>query len=177
MTDADSSVMRRFFAGLTEYTFTARMGVADPPLLDYLTGLLTRFVRQDTIGRFRDLAGRRLHEVVDMLTEAEQRVGEARREIHRHIGDVTLFWSGVYPEALRRLRAPEQKDHLIDYAAQGKRAYHIAASIEADTDDAPAELLERLSAQFDLCRYGLHQVRREWERRDDGPSTRPFLIN
>ena len=28
----------------------------------------------------------------------------ARREVHRHIGDFTLFWTGVYPEALREMQ-------------------------------------------------------------------------
>src|SRR5689334_21436214 len=43
------SVLYRFFSGLAEYTFEARLGVADPPLVDYIALLLTRFVHCDTI--------------------------------------------------------------------------------------------------------------------------------
>ena len=89
----------RFFAGLTEYAFETRLGVADTQLIDYLTDLLARFVRYDALLSLRNLTGRRLDEVADMLMEAEARVGDARRQAHRHIGDFTLFWTGVYPES------------------------------------------------------------------------------
>jgi len=35
--------IRRFFTGLTEYTFEGRLGVADPPLIDYIAEMLVRF--------------------------------------------------------------------------------------------------------------------------------------
>ncbi|MCH8924028.1 MAG: hypothetical protein IIA67_12870, partial [Planctomycetes bacterium] len=94
------NALHRFFAGLSEQTFEVRLGVVDPPLVDYISQLLTRFVHTNMIYRIRDLAGRRLLEIAEMLAEAEARVGVARREAHRHVGDFILFWSGVYPEAL-----------------------------------------------------------------------------
>ena len=167
----------RYFAGVCEYIFESRLGVADPPLVDYLSNLMMRFVRLDTVQRVRNLSGRPVVEVADMLAEAENRVGLARRDVHRHIGDVTLFWTGVYPESLPRLRSVEKKDYFVDYCAQGKRAYYIASTIETDRqEDTTGDLLERLSAQFELCAYGLGEVRREWERRDD-EETRGLLIS
>jgi hypothetical protein len=38
-------------------------------------------------------------------------------------------------------------------------------------------VLERLGRQFDLCAYGLREVRREWERRDDAEFSGPMLID
>ena len=36
-----------------------------------------------------------------MVAEAEAAAdADRRRECHRHVGDYTLFWTGVYPEAL-----------------------------------------------------------------------------
>ena len=59
-------------------------------------------------------------------------------------------------------------DRFHDYCSHGKQAYLIASSIETDNDqDAPNEVLERLGQQFEMCAYGLREVRREWERRDD----------
>ncbi len=162
-----SSALWRYFAGLAEYVFQAELGVADPPLVDYVSGLLMRFVRSDAMHRVRNPTGQPLTEVTEMLVEANARIGNARRDVHRHIGDFTLFWAGVYPEMLRAKQASASKDHFIDYCSQGKRAYLIASSIETDDDDAaPAEILERLSFDFDLCAYGLREIRREWERRD-----------
>lgn len=173
----DSEPLRRYFAGLTENTFHVQLGVVDPPLIDYLSDLLARFVRSDAIYRIRNLVGQPVQQVAEMLCEAEQRVGEARRDVHQHVGDFTLFWTGVFPEMLRRMQDRHTSDHLLDYCVQGKRAYWIASTIAADPEGAPAEILERLSRNFELCAYGLREVRREWESRPDGPPTRPFLIN
>jgi hypothetical protein len=160
--------LRRFFAGVTEYAFGARLGVVDPPLVDYLSTLLVRFVRSDEIYSVRSPTGRRLDQVSDMLQEAQFRQGEARRQIHRHIGDYTLFWLGVYPEVVERMRTG-RKDALIDYHQQGKRAYYIASTIPVEQESAPTDVLQRLSDQFDLCVYGLSEVRRQWEQTDNPP--------
>ena len=52
--------LRRLFAGLTEQTFLTTLGLADPPLTDYLSLMLSRFIHVDAIFRLRDAAGRRL---------------------------------------------------------------------------------------------------------------------
>jgi len=178
MHPAPGSPLRRFFAGLAEYTFQSQLGVADPPLVDYISDLLTRFTRCETMYRVRDPKGHSLTEVAELMVEADQRLGQSRREVHRHIGDFTLFWIGVYPEAVAKRSQHASKDCLIDYASQGKKAYRIASRLEGDADrSAPSELLERLSDRFELCAYGLREVRREWERRDgDAPPKRPVIL-
>src|SRR5262245_60655782 len=109
--------LRRLFAGITEHAFQSRLGVADPPLVDYLSGLLTRFLHVNDIYRLRDAHGKTLEQVADMMMEAEAMPpeGRTRREVCRHIGDFTLFWTGVYPERLERLRSRPCKDQFIDY--------------------------------------------------------------
>ena len=151
------------FAGITEQTFQAELGIADPPLIDYLSGLLLRFIRYDAIFRLRDIVGRRLEDVAGMMWEAEQRQGPPRREVYRHIGDFTLFWTGVYPEALDRLRKAGTRDSLLDFTQQGKRSYRIAGEYDDDPFTAEAAVLRRLSDEFELCSVGLRKVRDEWE--------------
>jgi hypothetical protein len=101
-----------------------------------------------------------------MVAEAAEMPAEGRttREVHRHIGDFALFWTGVYPEMLSRLRSPACKDFFVDYCAQGKRSYFIASTFEDDPYREEALVLRRLSDEFELCAYGLREVRREWER-------------
>ncbi len=165
--------LRRLFAGLTEQTLMATLGVGDPPLVDYLSTLLSRFVHMDAVFRLKDSQGRQLGEVADMLLEAEALPpgGRTRREYHRQIGDFTLFWTGVYPEALKRLRSALTKDQFIDYCEQGKRSYYIASTFAEDPYREEAPVLRRLSEEFEVFAFGLNQVRREWERaRGQGPS-------
>jgi hypothetical protein len=167
-------ILRRFFTGLTEYAFHARLGVADPPLVDYLAELLVRFVHADQLYPVRSVRGQRLMQVADMLAEAQHREGPARQQVHRHIGDFTLFWTGVYPEVVDGMRRGG-KDALIDYQQQGKRAYWIASTIPVEEKNAPPAVLKRLSEQFDLCVYGLGEVRRQWEQ-NAGDADAPLLL-
>jgi hypothetical protein len=159
--------LRRYFSGLAEHTFVTDLGVADPPLIDYLSLMLSRFVHVDVIHRLKVSSGKQLTEVADMLLEAEALppAGRTSREVHRHIGDYTLFWTGLFPEALQRLRSVLRKDHFIDYCEQGKRSYYIASTYEDEPFREEAAVLRRLSERFEMCAFGLSQLRKEWERR------------
>lgn len=160
------STIERFFSGLSEYIFQSKLGVVDVQLVDYVSDMLLRFVRVDSLHRVRRPNGRPATEVFQMMMEAEQRIGLARREVHRHIGDFTLFWTGMYPESLRRMKPCDSPDGFLDYCRQGKRAYAIAAEIEGGEDRPSSDLLCQLSDQFEMCAYGLREVRREWEQGD-----------
>ncbi|MDA0285538.1 MAG: hypothetical protein O3B86_19515 [Planctomycetota bacterium] len=162
VTSEDS--LRRLFSALTEHTFQVDLGVADPVLTDYLVEMLVRFTRSAEMYRFRDVEGRPLVEVVDMVSEARQRESKPQRELHRHIGDYTLFWSGVFPEALHQLQAVDNKDHLIDYEQQGRESYFIASKFKDDPYGEEAPILRRLSQDFDLVRFGLNRIRQDWDR-------------
>jgi hypothetical protein len=150
--------------------------MCDPQLADYLTDLLTTFVHMDDFYPFRDAAGQRLEDLAAMLTEAQFQEPLSRldreRIIHRHIGDFALFWTGLFPEGVRKLQRVGTGDRLGDYLQQGKRSYAIASELTDADDQPPAGVLRRLSERFEFCMYGLHLCRKEWvtlaERR---PST------
>ena len=125
--------LRRYFSGLAEYAFNTRLGLADPPLVEYLSQLLSRFLRTDTIYSVRNLSGRRLDAVADMLAEANARIGEAKRQVHRHIGDFTLFWTGVYPEVLAHMKRGPRKDSFSTIASKASEPITSPARSPAPT--------------------------------------------
>lgn len=155
--------IQQYFSGLAENTFLTELGIVDPPLVDYLSDLLVRFVRSDVVHRLRSLSGKPVLTVTEMAAEASQRFGDAKREVHRHIGDFTLFWAGVYPEALRQSEHENASPQFENYCHQGKLSYQIAATIECEQPKPAPDVLLRLSDCFDLCAYGLREVRRQWE--------------
>lgn len=157
--------LRRLFAGYAEHTFQSTFGLADPPLIDYLSGLLCRFLHSDVIHRIKDADGRPLEQVAEMCAEvADLPASRTRREMYRHIGDFALFWTGVYPEALRKLKAIDRLDYFVDYCQQGKRSYAKAGEFDSEPYRDESAVLLRLADEFELCAYGLREMRREWER-------------
>jgi len=170
--------LRRMFAGITEHAFVASLGVADPPLVDYVTDLLARFVHIDSIFRLRDAEGNRLDDLVSMAMEAEglPATGRTRREYHRHIGDFALYWSGLFPEAVSRFKFIRVKDQIVNFTRLGKRAYRAASDLDPETDGEQPQLFRRLSDEFELCALGLHEVRKDWQQMASVPPSSGRLI-
>lgn len=158
---SESHPLLRLFRGMTESTFMSELGIGDPRLVGYVANLLARFVPSQSIWRLSDPQGKRMTQVTAMVAEAESAQDTSRRcEYHQHVGDYTLFWTGVYPEALTWLQGRGSPDSLIDYQQQGKRSYLVASTLSDDQ----AAVLRRLSDEFELCAFGLSRVRREWEK-------------
>ena len=147
----------RFFRGLAEHAFHGRLGVVDPPLVDYVSDLLVRFIRNDPAGARTAPRGeeRPGDVVVRMLAVVHDRPAGQAADDYRRIGDYTLFWSGVYPEAVRR-------GQPVDFRVTGKRAYRIASVLEPEGAAVERRLLARLSEEYDVCVAGLAEVRRAW---------------
>lgn len=161
--------LRRWLSGLVESSFNVEIGICDPSLADYLVDLLTEFIHMERITMLAD--GRRIEDLTAMLGEAEWKAEagasrEHRLTLYRHIGDYALFWTGLYPEQLRRLRRRQSRDALLSFFAQGKRSYAIASDLSTDRTAPPASVLRRLSDQFEHCAYGLGLVRKSWEQSD-----------
>ena len=154
-----------FFAGMSEHVFQTRLGIADPPLVDYITNMLMRFVRLDHPQRVLHRRGSELHDLSHMLWEAEQHTTDQdRRSMHRLIGDMALFWTGIFPESLEPTPATGHPGKFNDYCSQGKRAYLVASQLQArKTEDPPGDVLQRIAEQFELCAAGLHAIRQEWK--------------
>ena len=155
--------LRRMFGALVERAFIQTLGVYESSVADYLADILADFAHMKQVHKIKDLQGRPLDEVADMLVHADIRLQAAsfnrEREVHKHIGDFTLFWAGIYPESLPRMQAQSRRDHLLDYVQQGKNSYAIAASHDYGEYRREAPVLKKLSDEFELCLFGLHSVR------------------
>ena len=164
--------LRSLFHGLVTRTFRDTVGLTESGVNAYLGDMLARFAHRDNLYRVRSLQGRALEEVAEMLMEADPTAEggsfDRERAVHRHIGDFTLFWAGLYPEALRRMREQGRADSLIDYVRQGKHSYYVVSTFRHGPFAEDAPLFQQLSEGFELCLYGLSLVRRDWERLSAG---------
>ena len=154
----DKESLKNTFAASVEYAFITELGIADIEIIDYMTNMLVRFVRIDAIFSVKNVAGKTLYEIADMIVSAEHTNRVNRHAIHNHIGDFTLFWVGMYPDKLRKMK-PTSKDYLLDYSTNGSKSYHIASTKD---DSLKSQTLHRISENFELCSAGLQIASQEW---------------
>ncbi len=173
---SDQHPLRMFFAILTEKNFYEQLGWVDHGVIRYVADLLADFSDADRVYRFHDRDGRRCTLVSEMLRDAEMgSSGVPEREVHRQIGDFTLFMMGLFPEHLARLKTRilvSGGDFLLDYVKVGKRSYRIVSELpEAAGEDGPEEapLFRKLSDHFELCVAGLGCIREDLRREPDTP--------
>jgi len=89
---------------------------------------------------------------------------DREREVRKHIGDFTLFFTGFFPEYVASLpRRGLRLDAFIDYLQAGKESYRIVSFFDQFEYRAEAPLYRRLSDQFETCVYGLNLVKRDLE--------------
>jgi hypothetical protein len=162
------------FASLTEQNFARQLGWPDIEVIGYVTDVLADFVHVDRLYKIRNAQGRRVEEVAEMLAEGDllhraQSV-EREREVHRHVGDYTLFMAGVFPECLQRIKTSKvmaSPDALLDFIQVGKRSYRIVSEFTYGAFAPVAPLFRKLSENFELCVYGLGYVRADLDRLRD----------
>ena len=154
--------MRAFFDRALRASFHD-LALGNDPASPYLAELLTRFARTENLYP-RGVTLPRLETVVDMLLETETVWEDPKhfRPEHevtasRHIGDFTLFMTGIFRERVERTAS------IGYYVSQGKRAYrfvweHDRASSRPAADTAP--LYRRLADGFERYAGALDYTRR-----------------
>jgi hypothetical protein len=147
--------IRLLFQQLTKRGM-GQLNLHDSETIQYVTNLLTEFVHIENMFRIRDDGGRRVQYLFDMLTRASSELSpNRRRDYYRHVGDLTLFNLGLFPESLtsgHRTLSPNY------YAETGRRSYTIVAEMEAHSSHA-ATVYRKLSEQFEQCVVGLNWVK------------------
>jgi hypothetical protein len=163
--------LRKLFGVLTERSFSERLGWYDAGVVSYVSSLLVDFTQADHLYKIRTQTGRRLEEVGEMLLEADLLLNagsfEREREVHRHIGDFTLFMAGLFPEYLRRIKSRKlihHPDFLIDYMKVGKKSYHNVSEFDYGSYRDSVLIFRKLSENFELCIVAVGMVREGLEK-------------
>jgi hypothetical protein len=169
--------LKQLFGRLTERNFSEALGWPNFEVTDYVANLLLEFIHTDQLSRIANHKGEPVETVVELLYEAEDHSQHSSTEkecdIHRHIGDLTLFLAGVFPEYCRRIKCSgliHHKDFLVDYVKAGKRSYSIVATHQDPQAKNPPSLFQTLSTNFELCVAGLGFVRLDLDRFQDSPT-------
>jgi hypothetical protein len=169
--------LKRFFEGPVRRSLDD-LWLGGEPVADYLAGLLARFARTDQLYALRDAAGQRLETVVEMLLEVQRAWAFddpgsdpfRERELRQHIGDYTLFMTGLFREHVERRASAGL------YVREGKRAYQVVADFERSALKPNARLFAALAARFEGYAGALQYMKRVYLRPADAPlALRPRL--
>ena len=160
--------LRRLFAELLDRNLV-RAGVDDPRIAVYIAGVLADFVHTDNLYRIRNARGKRLEDVGEMLIESnpllDGRSFIYERQVRKHVGDFTLFLTGLFPEYVARLpRSTMRMDALLDYLNAGKESYRVVSAFNQFEFRDEAQLFRKLSDGFEMCVFGLSMVREDLAR-------------
>jgi hypothetical protein len=162
----ESNVLQQFFNLLVERNYD-EVGVRQPEVHHYVANLLTEFCHADNLFKIKNGDGRRLEDVGEMLLESDPIHGPApsfdrERQVRKHIGDYTLFFTGMFPESLNRIRLRRQRmEGFIDFVKAGKESYYIVSRFEHFEYARVAPLFRCMSEEFERLVYGLNQVKNE----------------
>jgi hypothetical protein len=147
--------LRLLFQQLTERGM-GQLNLHDPETIQYITNLLTEFVHFENMYRIKDETGRCVQYLFDMLTQAAGEMSpDRRRDYYKHVGDLTLFNLGLFPESLTYGRRTVSPDY---YAEAGRRSYTIVAEMESYSQSRTT-VFRKLSEQFERCVVGLNWVK------------------
>ena len=151
--------LRRLFTELV-----ARELGSDVEIASYVANVLVDFTHVDRLYRIRNARGKRLEDVGEMLIASNPLLAAAsfdrEREVRKHIGDYTLFLTGLFPEYVASLpRRGIRLDSVVDYVKAGKESYRVVAAFDQFEYRHAAPVFRRLSAEFEYCVYGLNQVK------------------
>jgi hypothetical protein len=155
-----------FFEELIARSFKQRLGLVDSEITMYVSDLLTQFNRTENLYRIRNSQGKPLEEVGEMLLASnplwEAASFDREREVRKHIGDFTLFFAGLFPEALNRWRLRRMRfDSMLDYVRAGKESYYIVSEFNQFEYRSMSPFFKKMSDHFETCVFGLNLVKQE----------------
>jgi hypothetical protein len=174
----ESGLLPRFFDRVTRQTFSD-LALDDPAAAGYLAVLLTRFARADALHAVQASAARRLESVMDSLLAIQRAwdvstpefAPEEEPRLRRHIGDYTLFMTGIFRDHVERMAIVGYYEH------EGRRAYRFVAETARASGKPEAPLFRRLSERFEQYAGALGYARKVYFRTEpgsDGWSGDPF---
>jgi len=163
----ESHPLQKFFLELVGRHYAEQIGIRDPQIVGYVAHLLAEFCDAEQLFKIRDAAGKALTDVGRMLVESNPVFGPApsfdrERQVRKHIGDYTLFFTGMYPESINHFRLRRQQvENFVDWMKAGKESYYIVSKFEYFEYAKVAPLFANLSRNFEQCVYGLNLVKNE----------------
>jgi hypothetical protein len=161
--------LRVFFGKLVRMSFYDLGKEKDIQAASYITEMLAEFVRAERLFKIRDAEGKSLESVVDMLLETQnvsKENSDSERETRKHIGDFTLFMTGIFRDYMAR------RSYLRYYMNEGTKSYFLVSRFDLQAGKGDPIMFSQLSHGFEFYSGALDYMKKVYFR--TGASGEPF---
>ncbi len=163
----ESHLLREFFLDLVARHYSETVVLRDVEVSHYVANMLTEFCEDDQLHKIRNAAGKPLHDVGEMLLESDPIYGPApsfdrERQVRKHIGDYTLFFTGMFPESINGFRLRKSRlENFVDFIRAGRESYYIVSKFDCFEYAKVAPLFRKMAENFEECVVGLNMVKND----------------
>lgn len=151
-------VSSRFYFYILVRSVFRRSGIEDRAVADYVAEVLAEFSRAE---RATCVVGGQvtpLDYFFEMLAALETADERTRFQIHVHIGNHSLFLSGVFPNRIRFRAEVRGAPGLSYYEGLGRSQYRVASDHRLAQRYKIEKILDTLSERFETTRLALNDI-------------------
>ena len=136
----DDHPLQKLFLELVARHYAEAIGIRDQELVGYVAHLLTEYCDTEQLFKIHDAMGKPLTDVGGMLLESNPVYGPApsfdrERQVRKHIGDYTLFFTGMYPESINHLRLRRNRlENFVDNFRSPRRGRYALQPAKTNED-------------------------------------------
>lgn len=135
-----------------------RAGEDNRQLADYLTALMVQFGSRDRARRISEVDDEVYDAVVQLCADLDDRDARRRFLVSTHLGNYTLWLSGMFPDRIEYQRWHRGGPDIEYYEEMGRRGFELAAEHRLAEQHGLTRLYRAAADRFQVIRAALNSV-------------------
>ena len=170
-------VSTRFYFYIVVRQVLRRSGIQDRAVADYVAEVLAEFSRAERIGCVVPGQAAPLDYIFEMLAALQTADERTSFLIRVHIGNHSLFLSGVFPARIRFRAERRGAPSLKYYEGMGRTQYRVASDHQLARRYEVAGIFDTLAERFETTRLALNDMADRFFSIGDSNSALDGLLN
>jgi hypothetical protein len=146
-----------YFYVLVRHVFN-RAGICDRDVADYVAEVLAEYCRAEQMQCRVKGESKSLEYFVDMLAALQTADDTTSFYLRAHIGNYSLFFSGIFPDRIRFRAEVRGFPSLRYYEALGQSSYRVASDHRLARKYDLAKVFDVLAERFQVTRLALNDL-------------------
>jgi hypothetical protein len=134
------------------------LGVDDRAVTDYCAAMVLAFGRGDRAYRIHEHDENRYDYLVDLIAEAGRAEGERQFQVRVHVGDFSLWLTGIFPDYIAARRTRKGGPPLPYFEALGRKGFLLASDHTLARNYGLIDVLRSAGERFGELRVALNRL-------------------